>query len=324
MSNRKWVIPLSQVPDELTVSQYIFANTDLREVSKKIGSPKWSGHIQLPIRDELQVLKADVQTLLNQYPAYSYPYGIAPSTDLYRMIYLTYNPRSLNPQISNSTPTPKEHFPAEKLLGINYGKNSYNDTLALFERTEIARSLSLGKFLDQFERTLVRSRIGIQSGLMANNKLQTELSWHVDENIFINTRLSVPIVSSHNFSIEYTCWDPEKGAPHEVVQSFDLIEGFAYSFDTGRPHRFVAKQPSNEWRVNLICGFSPWFDFDREAQAWVSNQFYGEMHPIDMVIEGHVAAFLPKNFAHRLSSVLPREKISEPGNAETHSYHPVT
>lgn len=286
MMNQKWVIPLKDVPTELTVAQYISAKTDLIMASRRVGKPSQSRHLTLDLNLEFESLKGDVCELLRRYPAYSYPYGVAPSTPFYKMTYLTYNSRSLNPQIANPTPTAKEHFPKEKILGDNFGKNSHNDTLSIVERTEISKQLALGELLDGFQRTLVRSRIAIQSGLMAEQKHLTELSWHTDENIFINTRISIPVVSSDNFSIEYVFDEESK----ETLGSFDLLEGHAYVFDTGRPHRFVSKQPISQERVSLICGFSPWFDFDHEARAWISNEFYGQVHPVDMVRRGYVLA----------------------------------
>jgi hypothetical protein len=36
----------------------------------------------------------------------------------------------------------------------------------------------------------------------------------------------------------------------------------------------------------VILGFNPWFDWVAEEQAWVSNEYYGKIHPLDMLTEG--------------------------------------
>jgi hypothetical protein len=41
-------------------------------------------------------------------------------------------------------------------------------------------------------------------------------------------------------------------------------------------------------RINYILAVNPWFDFNYEEQCWEQNEFYGEKHPVDMVIDGDV------------------------------------
>jgi len=44
-------------------------------------------------------------------------------------------------------------------------------------------------------------------------------------------------------------------------------------------------------RIFIVLGFNPWFNWLPEEQAWESNDFYGKMHPLDMLIDGLI---LPK------------------------------
>jgi hypothetical protein len=37
-----------------------------------------------------------------------------------------------------------------------------------------------------------------------------------------------------------------------------------------------------------VLGFSPWFDYLEDEDAYVSNEFYGKVHPMDMLLGGHV------------------------------------
>jgi hypothetical protein len=74
-----------------------------------------------------------------------------------------------------------------------------------------------------------------------------------------------------------------------------LAPGKAYTFDTHRPHRVFPRERSDIDRVHLVLGFAPWFRYDRGADAWEPNEFYGRVHPFDIVRSGalHPALTLP-------------------------------
>lgn len=63
----------------------------------------------------------------------------------------------------------------------------------------------------------------------------------------------------------------------------------AYVYDSGKNHRPYCKQLDSVDRIHMICGVSPWFDFDKKNQCWVSNQYYGEMHPFEMFSNGLIS-----------------------------------
>ena len=87
-----------------------------------------------------------------------------------------------------------------------------------------------------------------------------------------------------------------------------MKEGYMYHFDTGNPHAVVRVSEAKYRRVNIILGVSPWFDYDEQEDCWISNQFYGEMHPVDMFLNGHIVDFIGgKN-----------EKVFEDINVEYH------
>ena len=39
-------------------------------------------------------------------------------------------------------------------------------------------------------------------------------------------------------------------------------------------------------RIHLVLGFAPWFDYIAAEEAWIANEFFGRLHPFDMVAEG--------------------------------------
>lgn len=287
----KWVIPLSDVPPEMTVHDYIFKVTDLNKKIGKFDNFISEGAVKVKINFNLSPLQNDLKALLKKYPAYSYPYGIAEgNSDLYKMIYLMFNPRSKNPRICNDYPTPVDDYPKEDILGYNYGKNSYNDTLSITNRTKFSNELFLKEFFDSFKATLTRSRIAIHSSLTALDRGTEMTSWHIDENIFINTRVSVPVVCGDNFGLEFLHNNLDGT---KVIKTVNLEEGFAYTLNTREPHGFFAKRPSEDSvRLGLICGISPWFNFDDKAQTWYSNDYYGELHPFEIMEQGLITPLL--------------------------------
>lgn len=70
---------------------------------------------------------------------------------------------------------------------------------------------------------------------------------------------------------------------------FFMETGRAYVYDTHKFHRAVCKKIEKFDRIHMICGVSPWFDFDESTQCWKSNEYYGKIHPFDMLKEGLVS-----------------------------------
>jgi hypothetical protein len=67
-----------------------------------------------------------------------------------------------------------------------------------------------------------------------------------------------------------------------------LYYGNVYSWDTNIAHRVYPTTEEDSTRVHLVLGFSPWFDYIEEEDCWVSNEFYGKMHPHDMLANGYI------------------------------------
>jgi hypothetical protein len=67
---------------------------------------------------------------------------------------------------------------------------------------------------------------------------------------------------------------------------YHLAVGKAYTWDTNRPHRVFCRGRTSAMRIHLVLGFAPWFDYLPDADAWVPNRFFGEVHPFDIAAEG--------------------------------------
>jgi hypothetical protein len=156
-------------------------------------------------------------------------------------------------------------------------KNGYFDTYGFRKLTQGANHGALGELLrTKFSRSIVRSRVAIIDARNWFPKMK-DYMWHYDEPLYLNLRINIPLVTTPN----YVCEVKDQG-------TYPLEPGYGYSWDTTIVHRVYAKSPENSVRTNLVIGSSPWFDYDEEQDAYVSNEFYGEMHPFDMLVNGHI------------------------------------
>ncbi len=157
-------------------------------------------------------------------------------------------------------------------------KNGYFDTYSFRNLTTGAGEGALGKFLTtRLKRRLCRSRTAYINA-KAYNPLAKDYMWHYDEPVYLNLRVNIPIQTTDNYVCEI------KGI--EGQHHFDV--GYAYSWDTTVVHRVYAKRFEQSKRIHLVLGTIPWFDFDPDSQTYYANEFYGEMHPFDMLANGHV------------------------------------
>jgi hypothetical protein len=129
---------------------------------------------------------------------------------------------------------------------------------------------------EKFLRSLVRSRVAIIDAKNWFPKMK-DYMWHYDEPVYLNLRINIPLLTTPN----YVCEIKDQGI-------YQLEPGYGYSWDTTIVHRVYAKAPENSTRTNLVIGSSPWFDYDHESDSYISNEFYGEMHPFDMLVNGHI------------------------------------
>jgi hypothetical protein len=158
--------------------------------------------------------------------------------------------------------------------------NSHYDTYALSYRTPASQFEYLGKFLDSCKRTMIRSAVRIiyadRPGQVGDEKL-AGVRWHRDESMFENLRVNIPLVTDPIFVLE------QQGYPPEHLEA-----GYAYSWDTDLLHCAYAKEHAPKHRIHLMLGFSCWWDFDEKSGVWTQNEFFGQKHPKDMLVDGDV------------------------------------
>lgn len=296
MGGSAWTIPLSTVPGQMAIHQFILQETDLLSHIENLRHHS-SSHLAIPLHFDHQKLARDVLSGLKKFGQYQFQYGkeIGEKKDVYLSSSLTYNPEAYDKTSDN----PHQATLGSTVLTFNsearYNKNSeiqfrnsYHDTYAFNQRTPLSMHESLGIFLDTFQRTIIRSRI---SSIIAGHDEATKFgfNWHNDESIFINLRVNIPIQTSPNYVIQIM---NELNQENFDIEEFDMQIGLAYVYDTHKFHRAFCKQLENFDRIHMICGVSPWFDFDPLELAWKSNEYYGKIHPFDMLREGLISPLI--------------------------------
>jgi hypothetical protein len=163
--------------------------------------------------------------------------------------------------------------------------NDYDNAYAQSQPTRISQEKSLGSLIATYRSPIIKSRIAVIHGADAETAKMKYL-WHKDESIFLNLRTNIPIVTSDQYAIQVI----NESSRKNYIRGFSMKPGHAYVYDTGKMHRAYSKKVNALTRVHLIIGIVPWFDYDAEAKAWVSNEFYGEIHPFEMFQLGLVSS----------------------------------
>ena len=281
---------VASVPQSETIFGYMRGNTAYDTAMRRVRS-----RLQERSKLEFDMVDVDIERLRNDVLEIVNSHGFTGwrhkdgESKTYGGFSLTYNPDhqdGLDPHVS-TLGTPKNassEFFWNATQKHEILKHSYFDTYGFRARTPASRSGYLGEFIDSFSRSMIRSRVGIIPGENVNPNdpvYQEREGWHRDEPVFENIRINIPLQTDENFVFQM-----------EDEEPYHLEVGKAYTWDTHRSHRVFARGHTKSMRIHLVLGFSPWFDYDAQADAWVPNQFFGKIHPFDIVAEGFLSRHL--------------------------------
>jgi hypothetical protein len=285
MAMKKIVIRTADVPAFLSVFAYIKLRTNIDRLFRRLPQPLNQVH-ELPLTFPVTALQQAAEQALTQYGSYGWLSSQGRSRSSYQSLSLTHNPNIRDPAVTEFNSTLGSSFIAPgsyfygnirtwlKLRGRM--KNSYYDSYAFNQPNTVARE-QFGDLFGHFKRTVIRSRLSvIRAG--AKDSTNPEYLLHRDEPVYENIRINIPLTQSPDHYLQYRGED------------INLKLGKAYTWDTNQPHRVHGVDGTD--RTNLVLGFSPWFDYDAKQQTWISNEYYGECHPIEMVQNGWVADIL--------------------------------
>ena len=273
---------ISDVPDKHTMTSWIKENTNWIKLMQSMRPQKTLPPLLCFKIDNFNPaeLAEDIINAMEIYGEHGWK-SSGGEAKVYTGFSLVYNPNqldNLNPH-SSTLGTPQNsinEFYWNRTENHNILKNSYFDGYGFNVPTPASEYKSIGKFMSRGLRTRVRSRLSIINGMYSD---QATRVWHKDEPIFENLRINVPITTSPHYMFDLENYPP-----------VNLPVGKAYSWNTHIPHRVYPKDDTidNSRRIHFVLGYSPWWNYLPDEQAWVQNEFYGEKHPFDMLIEGDV------------------------------------
>jgi hypothetical protein len=194
----------------------------------------------------------------------------------YKGFSLTYNP-----DFFDNTQSVYHQSWGSNLLTQNFGrpnglgnhsfiKNTYYDSYGFRKIPEIVEK-NLKDVLSKFSSSLVRSRAAFLNlyGVDPGNS-----GWHVDEPPYHLFRINIPLQTSKEHILEIKGTD-EFGNSLELSKHLELEK--AYIWNTRIPHRVTVNKPSqsNQDRIHLVLGFSPWFKYISKGDCYIKSEIYG-------------------------------------------------
>ena len=267
--------PTSACPKALPVARWLIRMTKL---NKNLVSAKTKS-VEIDLNLDTDKLEQSVNNILQTYNPRGWQTK-SQTVDFYKSISLTSNPNHQDniDETVSSIGTPKNEmgdFYYNQTHRHKFLKDSYYDTFGFTKLTPAAKIGELGNLISKIKRTIVRSRISTIVGETA--PIDNTSGWHRDEPVFINLRLNIPVTTSDEFFFEM-----------KDVKPYNLKVGKLYSWDTNLPHRVSSSVNTSNTRTHLVIGVSPWYDYDRENDTWAPNEFFGNKHPFDMLIDGDI------------------------------------
>lgn len=196
---------------------------------------------------------------------------------------LVYNPDYVDNTIDVNAHTlgTKQNAPDQFFYGRTENfqsvRNTYFDSYSFRFYSPCVTESKLNEFLQGFKRSPIRSRLATIQSEYVPESYRDKFGWHRDEPVVENLRINIPITTDDTYLFEIEGQSP-----------VHLDIGNMYSWDTHLPHRVFPTTSEQKTRTHIVLGFSPWFDYDSKEDAFVSNEFYGKMHPIDMLLSGHI------------------------------------
>jgi len=271
-------------PDHLTTWRWIVQNSDQEEQQQKVSENIKHHKIIYDFTHnfDLDQLGNDIEEAKALYGEHGWSSNNSKDGkgSPYRGFGLTWNP--------NKKPFANEHqsvlgsndrstFTYEASENLNERvKDEHRDTLGFSVRTKASNHKSIGTLLDNVNCTLVKSRI---STIYGNTPVMgTSRPFHRDANVFIGTRVNIPITTDKPYVFDLKT----------LPEPLHLKLGHAYSWDTSTLHRVISMRPCNNPRTHIVINVSPWWDWNVQEECWQTNEFYGQIHPIEMVYEGHI------------------------------------
>lgn len=197
---------------------------------------------------------------------------------------LTYNPESDPSQWHHGSfgdakyraLPPEQYFNAPEKDQPTATKNSYLDSLSFRKRLPQLQGLStLENFLDGFNFPVVRATVRVIDGTKVYPTQADSGGMHRDSPSSEFLRINVCVTGNDSFGLEYDNGTLILDQPGQCVV-----------VNTDRMHRAWVAKRSPVQRAHLVIDVAPWLTYHEEEDAWSVNDYFGKVHPFDMVRMG--------------------------------------
>lgn len=265
-----------ECPSASTVIDYIKSQCDWEGAVKSVGS-KFDPSLAAPIKVSPRLL-GEVLELYREVGAVSW--ASQPKLNLYGLS-LNCNPDHAQQEWKSGSfgnsryqvYSSYEYFKAVNADTDNRRKGDYLDSLG-FRRLlpQVSAKQELQKLFEGFKVPVVRSTARTLNGSLCFPTMAGDGGLHTDDSPFEVLRINVCLSNNGDFGLQYLDHEPIfTPAGGNIVVNTDV------------PHRAYIKQSNEFLRTNLIIGVTPWLNYDPVRDEWSLNEYFGRIHPYDMI-----------------------------------------
>ena len=264
--------------------QHIKDNTDWEAAVNAVGKNKFEPFLSVPsLYIKEKELQQEINLLYKKVGAVNWQ--SQNSLNLYGLS-LTFNPEQKRENWklgSFGHPRYKsfstyDYYSAVSNDKENQIKDDYLDSLGFrIILPEIKEFNLLNNLLQSFKLPIVRCTSRTINGSLCYPTSTIDGGLHIDDSPFEVLRINVSISNNGDFGLQYEGQEP-----------IFAKEGSNLVVNTDVRHRAFIKESNNFLRTNLVIGVTPWLNYDKEKDEWSTNEFFGKLHPYDMVKQGHI------------------------------------
>lgn len=259
----KYKFYVKEIGDPFTIWKHIKNNTDIDHYIENLKpSVDSSELINLNHSFDISALTDAVLESVDKFGFKGWRSKQGEGMD-YGGLSLTYNPDYAEICDPNQqTLGTEKNLPAEFFYGrmenFSSVRNTYFDSYGFRKFSPCVTETKLHSILQGFKRSSVRSRIGVINAEYVDDSIRDKKGWHRDETVFENLRINVPITTDETFLFQIQNQSP-----------VHLKIGNMYSWDTNIAHRVFPTIQEPRTRIHMVFGFSPWFDYIEDEDAYV-------------------------------------------------------
>ena len=294
-----WIIAVDEVPKSCTVWDWVLARTDIVTAMQDVRRTLDTGPVmEVPVTLDLEQLRANYLACAREVGELRGFVTADERRNAYVGFSLTWNPHHIDalPPFFSTLGTPRnrsgEFFALARPSEQPQRRNSYWDAWG-FNAIHPVIGRHFAPLIERFTLSPIRSRAATLRHAERERITSPEFMWHLDESPFCNLRVNIPLFTAPEYRMEIDSEYRHPSMPTRVAGQGirwrgHLAPGKAWSWDTQLAHRVHAEGAPQVDRAHLVLGFSPWFDWDETGRRWISNRYYGTVHPLDLVADGRV------------------------------------